>query len=611
MKIEGFVYPKNFIKASTADEPGSVNFEEGQVLNARVLSCEKSIALLKTEAGHILRAKLDAGIILEQGSEVTLVATGHRDGIVLLKLVSEISDGLIVGKEGNINMDIIPKEFPESIVQILNKLEITVTKEVIEHIYSLVKQNSDLSPEKIIFMAANNMEPHEADSLFSADNKTAKLLGELIQLINSDVPAREQAGRSEKYDGAEPNSLSSADAKNQSLPEENINTGNLDNQTVRPSRTEQGLEPAAAAEREIPVYIRANDMEENGGVKASLPNTNADIVKNGPEITGYANQRENIAVSPDEATTGGENAAGALRPEASQSAKEGALSEAGIGLIEREEQKNKAFGQIQYDSRVDDEAQKVLMRLIAKMPAYRERSGYAKTPGKDLEQTAKTIINVLEKAQELKSSKTGTPDKLMKYLNNIFAKLTGESDDGTKLKKATDELYARLALLKEELPGMDLSGKAQLVEQTQKLLDYVKTFNEIDQYVYSQIPIILNGEYKTAELYLFKKRKGGRNINPENVKILLALDLKNLGRFEGLVSIKGKEVSLRIEVSKATAKTTFLQNTIKLHKMLAEIGFKLTNIIVKPIEKETSVENAMIKLMEFEESIKPALDLSI
>ena len=83
-------------------------------------------------------------------------------------------------------------------------------------------------------------------------------------------------------------------------------------------------------------------------------------------------------------------------------------------------------------------------------------------------------------------------------------------------------------LFKRRAAGMELRGKTELIEQTQKLLNHIKAFNAIDQYIYSQIPILLNGEYRTAELYFFRKRKGGRKIDPENVKILLALDLKIL-----------------------------------------------------------------------------------
>lgn len=612
MKIEGFVYPENIVMVNASNDSDSVSFEEGQVLNARVLSCEKSVALLKTEAGHILRAKLDAGVIMEKGSVVTLVATGHRDGVTLLKLVPGLSDRPMTGEGTTVNtdMDILPQEISETLVRMLDKLEISITKDVIGHIYTLVKQNSDLSPEKIIFMVANNMEPHEADSLFRSDNTAAKLLGELIRLVNSEMPGREQAGKFVEYADAQSRALDTADTRSTQLPGEKINSGALDNFIVRQDQTEQGLEPALVAEREIPVYIRAN-VADYGGVRESPSGTYADMAENELKIIGYANQRENIEASPAGASTGKENVAGAPGTQASRSVEEGALSEAGSNQHESKVQENIATGQTQYAAQEDDEAQKVLIRLISRMPAYRENPGYAKISEKNIEETAKTIINVMEKVRELKSSKTDGPEKLIKYLKDIFVELTGEEEDGKKLKKARDELYARLTLLKEELPGMELRGKTELIEQTQKLLNHIKAFNAIDQYIYSQIPILLNGEYRTAELYFFRKRKGGRKIDPENVKILLALDLKNLGRFEGLVSIKGREVSLRIEVSKAAAKTAFLQDTIKLHKMLAEIGYKLTNIIVEPMEKETSAENAMLKLIEFEESIKPALDLSI
>lgn len=608
MKIEGFVLPENYIKTNTANGSGSVDFEEGQILNARVLSCEKSVALLKTEAGYILRAKLDAGIILEQGSVVTLVATGHRDGAVLLKLVSEHLDGPISGREPPGNIDVaIPKDIPEILIRVLNKLELPVTKEIIEQISNLVKQKSDLSPEKIIFFAANNMRPDQAGTLFSPDSAVAKHLEEMIRLIKPNLPVSEQAARTVKYEDTEANTPGFEGTQIQGIFQEKTDLENIKGITVGPEPAEQGLETAEGDERAIPAYIGLNDIKESGGV--SLPDVHTAKTEYEPETTVQVKEKQVMDENSTGVSNSGESAKGVSGPVSyrpvSQSVfrsdREDMPPEASVSLFE-----NKEFA-----SRLDDEAKKMLIRLIAKMPPYIEGSDYKKIPGKNAEKMAEVLNNVLAEVQELRPLKTGAPERLIKYLDDIFARLTGEPDDGTKLKKARDELYTKLVLLKEELSGAELSGKTELVEQAQKLINHIKAINDINQYVYTQIPIMLNGKYETAELYFFKKKKGGRKIDPENTKILLALDLENLGRFEGLVGIKGKEVSLRIEVSKDEAKNAFLQNTIKLHGMLAEIGYKLTNVYVKTIEKETTVDNAMLKLKEFEESIKSVLDMSI
>ena len=93
-------------------------------------------------------------------------------------------------------------------------------------------------------MVANNMEPHEADSLFRSDNTAAKLLGELIRLVNSEVPGREQAGKFVEYADAQSRALDTADTRSTQLPGEKINSGALDNFIVRQDQTEQGWNPS-------------------------------------------------------------------------------------------------------------------------------------------------------------------------------------------------------------------------------------------------------------------------------------------------------------------------------------------------------------------------------
>jgi len=128
--------------------------------------------------------------------------------------------------------------------------------------------------------------------------------------------------------------------------------------------------------------------------------------------------------------------------------------------------------------------------------------------------------------------------------------------------------------------------------QTQKLMDHVRLLNSIEQFVYIHLPVQLSEEKRAADLYVFK-RKGGKRADPDNVNILLAIDLEFMGHWEALVNIKNKDVSIQMEVPGAAEKDHFNANTVLLHNMLDEAGFKLVSTNIKFSEEETTPLTAL------------------
>jgi urease accessory protein UreE len=112
-------------------------------------------------------------------------------------------------------------------------------------------------------------------------------------------------------------------------------------------------------------------------------------------------------------------------------------------------------------------------------------------------------------------------------------------------------------------------------------------------------------------MYVFRKKNSARKIDPANVSILLALDLPSIGHTESLIVIKGKEVSLRFEVSNEEAKAVFLRNTTELYRMLAEIGYKLVGTHVSLCKEATRIETAMLHLIAYESGISSGFDLIV
>jgi hypothetical protein len=202
-------------------------------------------------------------------------------------------------------------------------------------------------------------------------------------------------------------------------------------------------------------------------------------------------------------------------------------------------------------------------------------------------------------------------ESISRFARELFLD-TGADPDKTAaaLKSVREELYVKLAYFKDAVESSSAAGKGMVLKETEKLMEHVKLLNSLDQFAYVQIPIKEHGGRGNAELYIYKNNKGGsRRIDPENAKILLALDLEHMGHIESFIEIRGREVNLRCEVATQEMISTFRQNTTKLHKMLDAIGYKFTNFSAGIKQSVTSVENSLLALLDYERQKSVGVEL--
>jgi len=202
-------------------------------------------------------------------------------------------------------------------------------------------------------------------------------------------------------------------------------------------------------------------------------------------------------------------------------------------------------------------------------------------------------------------------EALANQLDKLFTKVgKNDTDAGARLRDAREELFTRLSLIEESISRAAQPARAEMLVQTQKLMDHVRLLNSIEQFVYMQLPVQLSEEKKSADLYVFK-RKGRKNADPDNVNILLAIDLEFMGHWEALVNIKNKEVSIQMEVPGQSEKDHFNSNTVLLHNMLDEAGFKLVSTNIKFSEEETTPLTALTTLDRYAGGRQGIIDFKI
>lgn len=233
-------------------------------------------------------------------------------------------------------------------------------------------------------------------------------------------------------------------------------------------------------------------------------------------------------------------------------------------------------------------------------------------PARSLAIMAESLQNIARAMPEL-PGEAELFKSIAKFSEELF--LRPESPAGeaaAKLKAAREELYIKLAYFKDAVAMSSAPSKGLMLEQTQKLLDHARLMGGLDQFAYVSLPIRLGDERSRAELYVYKREKGGvKRIDPEDVRILLVLDTERLGRLETFVEIKGRDVSLRFEVESENVASVIRQNTTKLHKLLDESGYKYANSNIITKKSETTIESALISLRSYDMSKSGGLDFTV
>ena len=201
------------------------------------------------------------------------------------------------------------------------------------------------------------------------------------------------------------------------------------------------------------------------------------------------------------------------------------------------------------------------------------------------------------------SSETELFDNISKFAKELFVRLDGNDDINLQehLKEVREDLYIKLAYFRDAVASSGAQAKDVVLEQTQKLMDHLRLLNGLDQFVCAQIPVQLDNQSTHADLYIYKRKKNGSSrIDPENVKILLALDLTHMGQLETMIEILGRDVSLRFEVESDDVANTLRQNTARIHRLLDDAGYKFANGAFVTKQPDTTIETALLALLESE-----------
>jgi len=689
------------LKFNTKADAFTGSLKEGDEVKATVLSCDEHAVMLKTDGGHVIRARLETEINLLTGSQIQLEVSGKEKGSVSLSVIGTDESPRAAQGEGGGRPGPAAGAPDKSLAPYASKLaelNIPVTKETVRLMQGLIARDPAMTLDEAAFLASNKLSGEgglmkAALALLSGGGKTGDALELLLALqglsgaaeqghpvpgASDTTPAGGVAGQAQN---AGPAATLQAAAEH-GVRDAGLKTALLTDWLAQFLENAAGADTVAGSGHRVPEPNLKTIITHNSG---NMQSTNVEKVEENDEILlnnvkTYEISHNNAKTlelsvpkgsegpgapgAPGEAGAGGAagapgeaGAAGAagVPGEAGAAGAAGAAGVPGavgapgapgapgeVGVpgaagapaedrVPGQSAAPPAHAQAAAPPHTPEQAAPTpqaqpfpdtgpgLAGLAPRAPVHASVSGaiagllseipeFRGAPAAALERFSDMLLRV---ANDSAGAGEGDAGKLAALIDKLFTRIARhDKDSGQRLRNAREELFARLTLIEEEVSRAAPHARAEMVEKTLRLMDHVRLLNSIDQFVYMQLPVKLCDERKTAELYLFK-RKGGKRADPSAVNILLAIDLENMGHWEALVNFRQKDVSIQMEVRGEKEKEFFGENTVLLHELLAEAGFKLVSTDIKHSRKETTPLTALSSFKGYSSGRAGAIDYLI
>lgn len=170
--------------------------------------------------------------------------------------------------------------------------------------------------------------------------------------------------------------------------------------------------------------------------------------------------------------------------------------------------------------------------------------------------------------------------KLGESIEAIFGKLHNMiSDKRFEPHGLIKELYIKLEFIKQVVEDMQIKESKEIVGIAASLKDSLDFMSKLNQaQTYLQIPILLNNEHKSIELFIAKDGKNKKKKNSKDMNILIALDTKNMDKVQVLLEIKDKTITCNFHVVTEEVQKSFIQHEAVLKDTLRRLGFSSVTV---------------------------------
>ncbi len=201
----------------------------------------------------------------------------------------------------------------------------------------------------------------------------------------------------------------------------------------------------------------------------------------------------------------------------------------------------------------------------------------------DLEELLKTFDSIL-KDENVSDAAKKDLIKSELFKNSLIDKFSEKwllEPDDIKDSKSVSEHYGKvientdkiIESMQNAVKGSD--NLTQSVNSFRENVQFLQNLNDLTPYV--QLPMMLNNNSNTGDLYVYANKKNLLSDN-ENISAALRLDMKNLGRVDVYVKLhSGKKLSTDFTLPDEDTLRLIEQHIDMLNDKLTELGYNVTN----------------------------------
>lgn len=559
----------------------AAGLSNGDFLVATVERIQGDTLLLRVDDGTLLNAALQGNMQLAQG-DVIEAAVSKDGGTCLLYIVNVLHAG----------------------GQAANDMAASVSPQTLSAMLAVIKRNPGLDAEIALYLAQNNI-PDTAENIaalsqMSRGTGIGALLGQILELMSPPAQAQQldgapsaviPAGETAPSQGepltANPD-VAPKGGKSQAAPTAQSQVP-VNGETLRTGTQTQTTGPQAAATDPKSNTAATGMPYTDPAVPAQRPDTQgrADIAGGKPGPAPGTGQGETTVPQSagksavPEAQPGTVNT---VQPQAAsqQGAADAVQPQAGLpqsapsntGAVPNTADTNTQYG----------------VQNISAQPANQQEAAQSSRaalslgpilPEESARQTDRADLGVLQ----------GPDEHIGRLIRGLFLHLDKQS--GEDIKRTAGEMSRGLKTLKSELIQTDNKYRELCLKSVDQAMRQIAMADRTAHFEHMQIPFaVKEGEHRTAELYVFRRKNGRKSPAEAGRSILVALDTDHMGRVETLIREESGSISLEFRLQNPDMTGTFKKNSAPLQKAVEAAGYRLSGMRFAGLEKKTTVLNA-------------------
>ena len=575
----------------TQNAQPSATLETGDAFTATVQKADGGTVVLKTSDGKLLNARLAENASLVQNDKVEfLVTQSGKNGLVLRIVYVEPQTAEAAFK-------VFSSAAENALAEALSQAGIAPDSRTLQTALALMHQNG-LSSKAALFFALNRMEatPERiaAYQALTAGQGPGETLYEAAKALSSALGEPFAQGDSEQSDAARSVQQSPGTQQNRAAQANGTEQTTAQTQTQTAERL-----PAQAQSAAQPLAQTQAFAQQAEGVPSNIAQTQPNVMPQPGSQTAFQ-----IPAQAEEAARGSlqqnqPTVQGTQQNEAPAAAQSGL---AGESLLPAQIENGQAVSANAPEAHTSqaraqaDEAQAQSAAQQEEQPLVHN----AKATGTALQAAAKEVHGAAVQQQPEQAAQAPSETlhsageslkELPKRILDVFLELTG-SQGGEDIKKFVSSSGGRLEALKFMAEKYDEESVRTMQPQLARAQEQAKLAQDVTRFLCYQLPVH-NGEYGTAELYVYKKAKGKGKIDADNASVLISIPTERFGRVETLLRTENKTLTLGFSVEKESGVGELKEGVRELRKNLsATTPYHLGEMRVSQLVERTTVETA-------------------